>query len=303
MENAPEYGETDNDTVARFYDNIISCSSDVPEAHKQYIQYQIHRHSRTCQIGNTHKCRFSFPIPPMSKTVILEPIDFESEAEENKFKAKWRKIHKHLNQYGLALEIKITYDELLVELEMSQEKYISAVRTSLVRPKLFLKCRPCEIRVNNYMKHCLEFWRANHDIQPSLSPYAMIQYMLSYVTKTQKGMSAIMDRACREARQGNMDIKASVRHMGNAFLNGVETSAQEAACLVLQLPITRMSREVVFLHTSPPDERTFLLKDFKTLQEMDPESEDIQSHNILVEYRKRPRCLEKYCLADFASEL
>ena len=91
--------------------------------------------------------------------------------------------------------------------------------------------------------------------------------------------------------------------MGNAFLDGVETSAQEAACLVLQLPITRMSREVVFLHTSPPDERTFLLKDFKTLQEMDPESEDIQSHNILVEYRKRPRCLEKYCLADLALEL
>ena len=229
-----------------------------------------------------HKCRFSFPIPPMSKTTILEQIDFESEAEENEYKAKWRKIHKHLNQYGLAFQIKITYDELLVEFEMSQ-KYASVVRTSLARPMLFLKCRPCEIRVNNYMKHCLEFWRANHDIQPSLSPYAMIQYMLSYVTKTLKGMSAVIDRACREARQGNVDIKASVRHMGNAFLNGVETSAQEAACLVLQLPITRMSREVIFLHISPPDERTFLLKDFKTLQEMYPESKDIQSHNILVE--------------------
>ena len=92
MENAPEYDETDNDTVARFYDNIISCSSDVPEAHKLYIQYQIHRYSRTCHVGNASKCRFSFPRPPMSKTVILEPIDFESEAEENKFKAKWRKI-------------------------------------------------------------------------------------------------------------------------------------------------------------------------------------------------------------------
>ena len=183
------------------------------------------------------------------------------------FKAKRRKIHKHLNQYDLALDFKITYDELLVELEMLQEKYISAVRTSLVGPKLWLKCRPCEISGNNYMKHCLEFWRANHDIQPSVSPYAMIQYILSYVMKTQKGMSAIMDRAFREARQGNMDIKASVRHMGNAFLNGLETSAQEAACLVLQLCITRMSREVVFLHTSPPDERTFLLKDFKRLQE------------------------------------
>ena len=144
--------------------------------------------------------------------------------------------------------------------------------------------------------------RAKHDIQPSLSPYAMIQYM-SYVTKTQKEMRAIMDRACRESRQGNMDIKASVRHMGNAFLNGVETSAQEAACLVPQSPITRMSSKVVFLHTSPSNESIFLLKDFKTLQEMDPESEDIQSHNILVEYRKRPRCLEKYCLVDFALKL
>ena len=99
-----------------------------------------------------------------------------------------------------------------------------------------------------------------------------------------------------------MDIKASVRHMGNALLNGVETSAQEATYLVLQLPITRMSREVVFLHTSP-DERMSLLKDFKILQAMDPESEDMQSHNILVEYRKRPRYLGKYCLADFALEL
>ena len=34
LENAPEYGETDNDTVARFYDNIISCSLDVLEVHK-----------------------------------------------------------------------------------------------------------------------------------------------------------------------------------------------------------------------------------------------------------------------------
>ena len=47
----------------------------------------------------------------------------------------------------------------------------------------------------------------------------------------------------------------------------------------------------------------FYCKDFKTLQEMDPESEDIQSHNILVEYRKRPRYLKKYCWADFALEL
>ena len=34
LKNAPEYGETDNDTVAKYYDNIISCSFDVAEEHK-----------------------------------------------------------------------------------------------------------------------------------------------------------------------------------------------------------------------------------------------------------------------------
>ena len=32
--------------------------------------------------------------------------------------------------------------------------------------------------------------------------------------------------------------------MGNTFLNGVETSQEEAACLLLGIPITQMSREV-----------------------------------------------------------
>ena len=83
----------------------------------------------------------------------------------------------------MALDLEITFDEMLMELEMTEDEYIKAVRISLVRPKLFLKQRPCEIRINNYIKHCLQFWRANHDIQPSLTPYAMVEYMLPYVTK------------------------------------------------------------------------------------------------------------------------
>ena len=34
--------EVPNSEIAEFYDKIISCSSDVPEDHKEYIQYQIH---------------------------------------------------------------------------------------------------------------------------------------------------------------------------------------------------------------------------------------------------------------------
>ena len=77
-----------------------------------------------------------------------------------------------------------------------------------------------------------------------IDPYAMIEYLLSHVTKIQKGMSVVMQQASREARDGDMELKKSVRHIGNAFLNAVQTSQQEAACLVLQMPITRMSHEV-----------------------------------------------------------
>ena len=65
----------------------------------------------------------------------------------------------------------------------------------------------------------------------------------------------------------------------------------------MQMAVTRMSRDVSFISTSPADERTFLLKDYATLKDMDPESYDIQSHNLLSEYEHRPKALDNYCLA------
>ena len=41
------------------------------------------------------------------------------------------KIKRHLNQYGMALDLKTTFDEMLIELEMTKE-YIKAVRISLL---------------------------------------------------------------------------------------------------------------------------------------------------------------------------
>ena len=51
------------------------------------------------------------------------------------------------------------------------------------------------------MHNCLHIWRANYDIQLSLSPHAMIEYILSYIIKGQKGMSIMMECACEDAKQ------------------------------------------------------------------------------------------------------
>ena len=39
----------------------------------------------------------------------------------------------------MVLDLEITFDEMLIELEMTEDEYIKAVKISLVRPKLVLK--------------------------------------------------------------------------------------------------------------------------------------------------------------------
>ena len=112
-----------------------------------------------------------------------------------------------------------------------------------------------------------------------------------------------MNWASSEARNGDMELKESVRHIGNAFLSALVTSQQEAAYLALQMPIMRISHEVIFIPTSHPDEWTYLLKDYETLKKMEPESNEIQTHSLLTECECHPRKFEIYSLADFASLL
>ena len=171
--------------------------------------------------------------------------------------------YNYLENYGLGTNVTESFNDMLIQLDMTMHQYINGVHSSISHLKCFPKRKPCEIRINNYMHNCFHIWRANHDIQLSLSPHAVIEYILSYVTKGQKGMSIMMEHACEDAKHGNMDLKESVCPMGNVFLNGVETSQEEAAFLLLQLPMIYMTRGTTFINTSPPHERTFLVKKWK----------------------------------------
>ena len=131
----------------------------------------------------------------------------------------------------------------------------------------------------------------------------MIEYILNYVAKGQKGMKAQMEKACKDANKGNMDLKQSVQHIDNIFLNAVETGQEEAVFLLLQVAMTFMSRESVFINTSPPSERMFLVKSKKQLEQLDPDSTYIAVDNLIRHYQNRPHQMENYCLADFASKV
>ena len=158
-------------------------------------------------------------------------------------------------------------------------------------------------RVNAYNSTLLHAWAANIDIQYVLDPYACAIHIVSYISKSQRGMSDLLNRAAKEAREGNLDIKRQVRHIGNHFLNSVEVGAQEAAYLVLQMPLTKASRDVVFINTSPSDDRVILIKTDAELEKLTPNSTDVECSNVIKRYAKRPKQLENWCLADYVSQL
>ena len=139
-------------------------------------------------------------------------------------------------------------DKFLTAVELDLDSYVLAIRSSLKSPTTFIRRLPSEVRVNNYNVHCLRAWQANHDV------YACASYITAYVAKGSRGMSDLLRTACDEARLSNSTLKQQVRMIGNKFLNNVEVSAQEAVYLLLQLPLKRCSRQVIFLNTNEPGE-------------------------------------------------
>ena len=297
VENAPKLDTNTEDEIVQFVDQYLTCSAEKNET-LELVKLQTHKHSRTCRKKGKPLCRFGFPLPPLPRTMLLHPLEEEVE----KYKKKSAELQKDMNQFQDNVEM--TFDDFLNKIaKMDFEDYIRCIRSSLRAPKVFLKRKPQEMRINLFNENMLLAWKANLDIQIVLEPYGCATYIVGYISKSQRGMSAQLDAAAKEARKGNLDLKKQVRHIGNVFSNSVEVSAQEAVYLSLQIPLTKSTRDVVFVNTSTPEERVFLLKPKSSLDDLPAESTDIESDNIIQRYSKRPRQLQKLCLADYVSKV
>ena len=78
VENAPKYNSSTNEEITTYVDKYLKCSSDEAHLH-DLIQLQIHKHTRTCRRKADRICRFGDPLPPLNRTIILEPLDTDVE--------------------------------------------------------------------------------------------------------------------------------------------------------------------------------------------------------------------------------
>ncbi|XP_060571280.1 uncharacterized protein LOC132729522 [Ruditapes philippinarum] len=293
---APIHGNCSDSVVAEFVSKYVSCDND--NSMPTLINYQTHRHAHTCQKNGKAICRFNFPIPPMPETVILYPLD---ENERNFGVEAYEKVISFLNDLHKSQRTELEFNDFLAELELDYQSYLLIIRSSLTRPKIFLKRSVSESRINMYNPVLLKCWKANMDIQYVLDAYSCVSYIVSYISKGQRGLSNLLRDACNEARELDSDVRQQVRRIGNQFLSSVEIGAQEAVYLTLQMPLRRCTRDIVYVDSNKPDERTSLIKPLTELKELPLNSKSIEMDNMLKRYKRRPRILQQLCYADFAS--
>lgn len=146
VEGAPQLHDTEQslDRVLEFIDRSVTCKRD-PEI-EDLVALQEHGHSGTCRKKNKNICRFGFPLPPMPETCILEPLQECTPEETKQHKHNWAKIGKKLNELKKGVDMDFT--TFLESLNIDEERYYLAVRSSLSSKKVFLKRAVDEIRIN-----------------------------------------------------------------------------------------------------------------------------------------------------------
>ena len=167
------------------------------------------------------------------------------EEKAERYKKNNPELQKAMNEYKE--DIAKRHEEFFLEniAKMEFEDYICCIRSSLKAPKAFLKQTTIEMRINLSNENILLAWKANFDIQIVLEQYGCAPYIVDYISKSQRGMSAQLDVTAKEDRKGYLDMKKQVRYIENVFSNCVEVSAQEAVYLDIPIPLTKCTRDVV----------------------------------------------------------
>ena len=293
VKDAPKFDHDSDEDVCNFIDEYVSCS--IPEndgkLKELVLSLQQHKHSSYCKRGKS--CRFHFPQPPSSNTVISYPSDDDSELK------KCSEVLNKVREYLINSDTDLTIEQLLNNVGVDLSDYLKALQTSLRGNAIVLKRMPNECKINNYNSHVMLAWQANMDIQYVLNAYACVMYVASYMMKSERAMGELLKNVANENR--SEELLSQLRKVGSAFLNHREVSAQEAVYRILSIPMKQLSRSVVFVDTNSKCNRIGVLKDLNAISQLDDDDQNVFQKSLLDRYEHRPPSLDTMCLAEFAA--
>jgi hypothetical protein len=151
----------------------------------------------------------------------------------------------------------LSFDQFLDLLDINLERYILAIRSCIQsNNKVYLKRTPRDVFMNGYSEKILRLHRANMGVQFVIDAYACCGYVVDYINKADRGISAMIDRAYHELQAGNQCVATVFKNVMNLYYNHSEVCAQEAAYNLLWLPMVTSSSKVVYISIEHPEKNT-----------------------------------------------
>ena len=258
---------------------------------------QEHAHTRTCYKHNDKRCRFNIPYWPMNEDRVLMPLP----ADDSRRSA----LKKRALEIREILETKTfeTLEDFLADCECTEEYYLDVIRAWLQRPSFFFKRSMNQLYMNPFNIWIGGVLRSNSDLQFIMDVYSCATYLVDYVNKTNRGISAFHRELLElQEQHPDHDYQGLLKKLGMRVLNSVEMCSQEAAWILLRFPMSESSRKIEFVPTMWPNERIRCRKrhDQMDNEGLDDDSTDVWTRNLIQKYEDRDG-LEDVCLADFVA--
>ena len=113
----------------------------------------------------------------------------------------------------------------------------------------------------------LKFLKSNMDISVVLNPYAIISYIVAYITKNEESERELLEKTAKALQeQGNGNLRSILAKYGNAVLKSRQVSKQEAIALATGIPMYQSTRSSIHVPVSLPKDRLRYLKPKKSFR-------------------------------------
>ena len=332
---------TENDAkFIEYFDSIVTATKDhnnLQGLKDKVSSYQFHRHTFSCEKnrnstlvikkneghgrldGNMEEeeitvpvCRHNFPKFPIPETTIIRKIIYSEENKDTIILAhnNLEKIKKYIirqtNTEAKKKEFeKNTFDSFLINLGLTYDQYIHALRASVKHNTAILPKRHCsDVFINNFSIKILTEDPSNHDIQVILNKQegiAAASYIAKYITKEESGQSNLLKAVEEQSARDGDSSDQKLKKLGKVLDDTREIGLHEMVYRLLGLSMCKSSRKHKFINTCPPSKRDGLLK--PNIESLD-DDESVFFPNIIEYYQKRastPR-MDNMCLAEFVAD-
>ncbi|XP_047245588.1 uncharacterized protein LOC124882907 isoform X2 [Girardinichthys multiradiatus] len=291
----------DDETVCNFVDKYVTAQlpnpEKQPELYKKVTELQKHskNHTKTCFKSLNSGCRFGFPKPLATKTMIIRP---DETADTEAAKDKLRPLMNLLNEPETA---SFTIEQILSRCNLTMFEYERCLQAINKKTVVILKRDPKDCWINNYNPHLLEAWDANIDVSFVVNAYSCIQYLTKYITKKESGLSDYLKTVIDNSDKNTVNECDEMRAVMQAYSKKREISAQECVTRVCGLKMKQCSRSVVFVPTD--DIPIKISRPMRYLETVTDDSWNIWMTSLSDKYKCRPETpeFEEMSLADFAA--